>query len=72
MDLRELRESRVMTQTEVALKMGIEGSTVARLETGAHKPRPKTIRKLAEALGVSVTKVHQAVIVTKIGRKIPA
>lgn len=72
MDLRELRESRVMTQADVAKLMGVEASAVARLEAGGHKPRPATIRKMAEALGVSVTKVHQAVIVTKVGREIPA
>ena len=72
MDLRELRESRVMTQAEVALKMGVESSAVARLEAGGHKPRPSTIRKLAEALGVSVTECHKSVIATKVRREIPA
>lgn len=72
MDLRELRESRVMTQAEVAAKMGVDASAVNRFETGKHKPFPSTVRKYAAALGVDVMKVHKAVIATKIGREIVA
>ncbi len=72
MDLRELRESRVMTQADVAASMGVESSAVARLEAGGHKPRPSTLRKLAEALGVDVMVVHRSAIATKLRRGIPA
>ena len=52
--VRRLRQFKVMTQTDLATKAGISIVTVARLENdeGEIKPRPATVRGLAEALGV--------------------
>ena len=50
--LRELRQRRVLTLHELEKKSGVSYNTIWRLEnrgTGAH---PRTIRKLAKALGV--------------------
>ena len=52
MKLRQLREDRVLSTRELAEISGVHRHTILRLEnaqTGAH---PRTIRKLAEALGV--------------------
>jgi transcriptional regulator with XRE-family HTH domain len=51
--LRECREQRLMTQTELATKAGLTTATVSRLETG-RTPRASfsTVRKLAAALSV--------------------
>ena len=49
--LKALRERKALTQEELAQKAGINRVTLARIETGA-EPYPKTVRKLAEALGV--------------------
>ena len=50
--LKELRERRVLTQSELAEKAGVRSATVTDIETGKHRPRPSTIRKLAKALSV--------------------
>ncbi len=50
--LKELRINLFITQAELATKAGITTETVNRLERGNRKPSFKTIRKLAEALGV--------------------
>ena len=50
--LRELRQRKVLTLHELEAKSGVSYNTIWRLEnakTGAH---PRTIRKLAAALGV--------------------
>ncbi len=52
--LREWRESRGLTQKELAAKARVGEVTVARIETDAHTTTPPTARKLADALGISV------------------
>ena len=42
-----------LTQAELAERMGMKQSAVARIETGAFNPTLTTLRKLAAALGVS-------------------
>jgi len=51
--LRDHRVSQFTTQEELAKKAGLSPTTVNRLEKGREKPMFQTIRKLAEALGVS-------------------
>ena len=50
--LRDLRESKFISQDDLAKVSGIAASTISRLETGKEKPRFVTVRKLAAALGV--------------------
>ena len=50
--LREWRLKRFLSQRELAEKSGVRQPTIARLETRAQRPRPKTVRVLAKALGV--------------------
>lgn len=51
-DLRKLRESKVMTQNDLAEKSGVCWRTIWRLENGLSVPRFHTINKLARVLGV--------------------
>src|SRR5919112_5937393 len=51
--LREWRESRALTQVELAERAGMSSRSVAGYEAGTGA-RPPTVRKLAEALGVEV------------------
>jgi transcriptional regulator with XRE-family HTH domain len=51
--LREWRESRALTQVELAERAGMSSRSVAGYEAGGGA-RPPTVRKLAEALGVEV------------------
>jgi transcriptional regulator with XRE-family HTH domain len=50
--LREWRERRLLTQAELAKRVGVSVGTVNRIERGANPPRLSTVRRLAEALGV--------------------
>jgi transcriptional regulator with XRE-family HTH domain len=55
---RRLRDARVslgLLQRDVAARSGVCRSRVSAAETGTWWPHPKTLRRLAEACGVSVT-----------------
>ena len=52
-NVRRLRELRALSQRELAARATLSVTTVNRIEAGQHKPMPRTVRKLAEALGVS-------------------
>jgi transcriptional regulator with XRE-family HTH domain len=50
--LRTLRESRYLTQEQLAAAAEVSASTVHNAETGRTRPRPAILRRLARALGV--------------------
>ena len=50
--LKEWRERRLLTQRELAERIGVTTGTINRIERGVHQPRLATVRRLAEALGV--------------------
>ena len=50
--LRELRQRRVLTLKELEERSGVAYNTIWRLENGRTGAQPRTIRKLAAALGV--------------------
>lgn len=50
--LRSLREGRVFTLHELSGESGVSYNTIYRLEHGKTGAHPRTIRKLAGALGV--------------------
>jgi len=58
MRLREWRTRRALSQRELAVLAGVQQVTVARLETGSRKPRPRTIRKLAKALEITIDELQ--------------
>ena len=61
MTLRELREKRKLTQAEVAARVDVEQVTVSQLELGKIRdPRISTLEKLAEAYGVTLKAVRDA------------
>jgi transcriptional regulator with XRE-family HTH domain len=49
--LREWREHRSYSQAELARISGVSRNAINRIELGARKARPDTVRKLAKALG---------------------
>jgi transcriptional regulator with XRE-family HTH domain len=54
-ELRIIRERRLLTQAELADRAGIALRTIKRLEAGLSRaPHPDTLRRLAAALGVDV------------------
>lgn len=50
--VRELRESRGLSQRELAARMGTTQSVVGRLEAGGSRPTIVTLERLADALGL--------------------
>jgi transcriptional regulator with XRE-family HTH domain len=47
-----LRRERALSQRDLTHLTGIAFDTISRLETGKQRAQPRTIRKLADALGV--------------------
>jgi HTH-type transcriptional regulator, competence development regulator len=50
--LRALRKERALSQRELARMSAVGPVTISELERGVREAQPRTIRKLAEALGV--------------------
>jgi len=55
--LRKLRDEKFLSQRELARAAGISPTTVFKLEANQAEPHPRTIRKLAEALGIEPSKL---------------
>lgn len=51
---RELREGRGWSLVDEEDRSGVHRNTINGFEMGKRKPRPSTLRKLAESLGVDV------------------
>jgi transcriptional regulator with XRE-family HTH domain len=52
--LKEERLLRGWSQRDLAQEAGTTAETISSIETGQHEPRPSTLRKLAEGLGIEV------------------
>lgn len=53
--LKELRQSKGLTQAELATKLGVTRQAVSLYEKGQIKPKIETLKKLADYFGVSVS-----------------
>jgi transcriptional regulator with XRE-family HTH domain len=53
-EVRRLRSERGLSQQELAERMGVAQSVVARLEAGGVEPRVSTLDRVAQALGVEL------------------
>ena len=56
-EIRRLRKQRGMTQMSLALAAGVERSYLGYVERGANNVAFTTLKKLAEALGVTVSEL---------------
>lgn len=52
--LKRIREEKKLTQRELAMKMGVSASTVGMYEQGRRVPDAEALRRMADALDVSV------------------
>ena len=52
--IRQLREDRRMTQSDLAQKLGVSSKTISKWETGKGLPDITLLQPLAQALGISV------------------
>jgi transcriptional regulator with XRE-family HTH domain len=55
--IRQAREQAVLSQGELAEAAGINRASVSLIETGRAKPRPSTLRRIAQALGVPASEL---------------
>ena len=60
MDLKDLRESRLITQKEVEDETGLSKEQLSRIENGHNNPQVSTLRKLAACYRVSVETIIEA------------
>lgn len=51
--IRALRESKGMTQTELAEALGVDQTTVSAWERGVAEPTLANLRRLADVLGIA-------------------
>jgi transcriptional regulator with XRE-family HTH domain len=58
--LRAARRAKLLTQEQLAREAGLNRVTIWQLETGIRNPQLSTIRRLAEALGVSPEQLMEA------------
>lgn len=52
--IRELRKAKKLSQQELAARLNIDRSTIAKWETGTNSPRTDKLRQLAEVLDCSL------------------
>ena len=57
--LKELRRERVLSLRELEERSGVSYNTIWRLEDGRQGAHPRTVRKLADALGVEPSELIQ-------------
>lgn len=65
LQLRQIREGKGVSLRALARLSGVGLATLSRLEAGQFDPRLNTLRKLASALGVTVTELIGEVQLTK-------
>lgn len=57
--LREVRLRQAFSQRDLAAKAGVAPKTIVDLELGRNEPRLRTIRLIAQALGVDVAEIDE-------------
>ncbi len=55
--IRKLRESKGLTQEELAIAVGMMRSNISRIEAAKHRPTLETLEKIARALKVAVAEL---------------
>jgi transcriptional regulator with XRE-family HTH domain len=59
--LKQLREDREITQEELAYEAGITASALSRIERGINNPGWTTVRRLADALDVTLVQLAKGI-----------
>ena len=56
-ELREIRQARRLSLEAVAYLADLDAATISRIENGLVQPRPETVVRIAQALGVAVSRI---------------
>lgn len=59
--LKQLRDKKLLTQEQVALKSGVSVATISRIENGKVVPKYKTLRALAGVMDVPIDRVREVI-----------
>ncbi|MCM1235825.1 MAG: helix-turn-helix transcriptional regulator [Ruminococcus flavefaciens] len=54
MTLKEFREQRGLSQTELAERVGLKQTTISQYESGSRRPNLSMAKKIADALGMTL------------------
>lgn len=57
-NIKEARKKVGLTQSKLGEKLGVSGAMIAAWENGKRNPKPETIEKIANALGVPIWELH--------------
>ena len=57
MRLKQIRESRSLSQAQLAKKLGVSQGYISQIETGEKEPTLRLLRQMATELGVSITQL---------------
>lgn len=68
-DLRLLRMRKGWSQLQLAEKAGLSNEAISHWEHGDNAPRMENAEKLADALGVTITELYQAIRKSQAQRK---
>ena len=60
--LKRIRDRKLLTQEQVASMSGVSVATLSRIENGRVVPKYKTLRAIAESLGLPIETVREAVL----------
>jgi transcriptional regulator with XRE-family HTH domain len=70
--LKEERRRKGWSQRDLARETGVNADTISGIETGQHEPRPSTLRRLAEGLGIEVADFFQEPVRPKVSAAPPS
>ncbi len=59
--LKQLRDRKLLTQEQVALKSGVSVATISRIENGKVVPKCKTLRALADVMEIPIDRVREVI-----------
>jgi len=60
--LKQIRDRKLLTQERVASMSGVSVATLSRIENGRVVPKYKTLRAIAESLGLPIETVREAIL----------
>jgi transcriptional regulator with XRE-family HTH domain len=55
--LKQIRRERQLSLEAVGYLAGVDAATISRIENGLVVPRPETVVRIAQALGVAVSRI---------------
>lgn len=55
--IRRMREEQGLSLRDLAGRSGVHFASVSRVEVGARNPRARTLKKIADGLGVAITDI---------------